>query len=68
MGVVFILYFIVLYISALLHLKNVKIAVYAIIATLIQFYGYGTGFLKANFKLFVLNKKAEEAMPEMFFK
>ncbi|MDN3707504.1 glycosyltransferase [Myroides ceti] len=68
MGALFVLYFIVLYISALLRTKDFKIAAYAIIATLIQFYGYGSGFLKSNFKLFVLNQKAEEAMPEMFFK
>ena len=48
--------------------KNIKVSFLTIIAVCIQFYGYGLGFLTSTFKLFFMGKKAEEAMPEMFFK
>lgn len=61
-------YYFILLVSALLQTKNSKVALYSVVASAIQFYGYGTGFLKASWKLFILRKPAEEALPEMFFK
>lgn len=65
---IYILYFICLLLVSFAQTKSSTIAFYSIIAACIQFYGYGWGFLKASFLLKVLNKKAEVAMPEMFFK
>lgn len=62
------IYFMVLFIVAIIKEKKIKIGFLTIISTLIQFYGYGKGFLTSNFKIFVLKKKPEQAMPEMFFK
>lgn len=64
----FLCYFGMVFVSSLVQNKNVKIAFYSIIATTIQFYGYGSGFLKSFFKVFLLKIKPEEAHPELFFK
>lgn len=62
------LYFLLLFISSLMFNKNIKIAFYSLWATLIQFYGYGTGFLQSYFKISILKQIPQEAFPELFFK
>ena len=64
----YIAYLITLAVACYIKEKSIKISVLTIIATLIQFYGYGKGFLISTYKLFIIGKKAEESMPEMFFK
>lgn len=64
----YLIYLVTLAITCYIKEKSIKISVLTILATLIQFYGYGKGFLISTFKLFVIRKKAEESMPEMFFK
>lgn len=63
-----IIYFVFLFLIGFYKEKSIKIGFLTIISTLIQFYGYGTGFLVSSFKLNVLKQRAEIAMPEMFFK
>ena len=63
-----VLYFILLFFQAVYKEHKIKIGFLTIISTLIQFYGYGIGFLISSFKLKVLKQKPEIAMPEMFFK
>ena len=60
-------YFMLLFIIAIYREGKIKIGFLTIFSTIIQFYGYGIGFLISNFKLYVLKKKPEDAMPEMFF-
>ena len=45
---------------------SVKIGMYAILATLTQFFGYGLGFLRSTFRMFILNKPKEKVFPRMF--
>jgi len=45
---------------------SIQTGLYAIIATLVQFFGYGLGFLRSTFRLSILNKTKEESFPEMF--
>lgn len=47
----FFFYFIAIFLDALYKNKNLYIAILAIITTLVQFFGYGFGFLKATFKV-----------------
>ncbi|TXI68053.1 MAG: glycosyltransferase [Flavobacterium sp.] len=61
-------YFLLLFITSLLFNKNLKIALYSLWATIIQFYGYGKGFLLSYFKISILKQKPQEAFPELFFK
>lgn len=63
----YVAYFLITFISALMVTKNSKIAFYAIITTAIQFYAYGFGFAKSYYKLFIKKQKPEQAMSEMFF-
>ncbi len=66
--VLYFVYFGLLFINALIETKSFKIAGYAVFAAVIQFYGYGKGFLTSFLNLNVLNKSAQEAHPELFFK
>ena len=62
------LYFLGLFIETLVKTKNLKIGFLTIIATFIQFFGYGAGFLYSYFLLNIKKQDPEVAMPEMFFK
>ncbi len=48
--------------------NNFKIGLYSVVAIAIQFYGYGTGFLKSLFKVRILKQKPQSAFPELFFR
>ena len=61
-------YFLILFLVSSYQSKSVKIGYFSLIAVWIQFYGYGTGFIKSFFKVIVLKKKPQEAFPELFFK
>ena len=61
-------YFVLLAVNALIETKSIKITGYSIIATIIQFYGYGRGFLISYINLNLFNKVPEKAHPELFFK
>ena len=61
-------YFGMIFVGSLVQNKNSKIAFYSVVASLIQFYGYGKGFLQSFINIFVLKRKPEEAHPELFFK
>ncbi|WP_066225357.1 glycosyltransferase [Formosa haliotis] len=62
------LYFVVAFVLAFLQSKNVIVAVLAILAILIQFMGYGYGFITSFIKIHILKKDAERTFPELFFK
>lgn len=62
------LYFLALLIETLVKTKNLKIGFLTIIATFIQFFGYGAGFLYSYFLLNIKKQDPQVAMPEMFFK
>lgn len=62
------LYFVLLFLSSIIANKSLKIAILSIIAVIIQFYGYGIGFLKAFILIQTLKKKPQEIFPELFFK
>lgn len=61
-------YFLMLFISSLFKNKSLEIAFYSIAAAVIQFYGYGKGFLLSFFKIHILKQKPEIAFPKLFFK
>jgi glycosyltransferase involved in cell wall biosynthesis len=61
-------YFIVLFFSSLFQNKSIEIALYSLLATIIQFYGYGKGFLLSYIKIHVLKQQPELAFPKLFFK
>ena len=64
----YVLYFVLLFCSSLWMNKSFKIALYSVYAAIIQFYGYGKGFLLSFYKIFVLKQEPQKAFPELFFK
>ena len=65
---IFGLYFVLSFIIALVNTKNLFVAFQSIPAILIQFLGYGYGFLKSTLVLSLSKKHAEELFPNLFFK
>jgi glycosyltransferase involved in cell wall biosynthesis len=60
-------YFMLLFFVALVQTKSLKIACLAMYASFIQFYGYGTGFLKSSYFVGLLKKNPRIKFPELFF-
>ena len=56
------------FLQAAIKTKSLKIGFLAIIATVIQFFGYGYGFLKSSWSILILKENPEEAYPGLFFK
>lgn len=61
-------YFVLLFLGALVKTKSLQIAILSIFAMVIQFSGYGYGFLKSSFLVNFSNKEPEALFPELFFK
>ncbi len=64
----YLFYFVLAFVSALIYSKNGIVAFQSIIAIIVQFFGYGYGFIKSLFNLHVLGKKPKDAFPHLFFK
>ena len=62
------IYFLVLFIDALRVTGNLNVAFLSLMATVIQFFGYGYGFLKSTLYINLSNKKPEEIFPKLFFR
>jgi glycosyltransferase involved in cell wall biosynthesis len=54
-------------VSAVIN-RSIVIGFYSVIAALIQFYGYGTGYMESFFKVHILRQKPQKAFPKLFFK
>lgn len=61
-------YFLLLFLLSSFQNKSFKIGALTIIATFIQFYGYGIGFLISYFKVTILKGNPMVEFPELFFK
>lgn len=61
------LYFSLAFLLALISNKNLFVAIQSIVAILVQFIGYGYGFLKSTINLVVMKKEPKDAFPELFF-
>ncbi|AEM72469.1 glycosyl transferase family 2 [Allomuricauda ruestringensis DSM 13258] len=64
----YVFYFSILFLDALIRNKDIKVAILTIYAALVQFTGYGIGFFKSTMLLNFSNKEAEELFPKLFFK
>ena len=62
------IYFALIFVISGYQNKSLKIGLYSIFATGIQFYGYGTGFLESFIKVQILKKDPEHTFPALFFK
>jgi len=57
-----------LFILSTIQYRSFKIGIMTVWATLIQFYGYGIGFLESTIKIKWLKKNPETVFPNLFFK
>ena len=62
----YILYFILIFFGSLIANKNPFVAMTSMYATLVQFLGYGLGFLRSTFRLYILKKSVKDTFPRMF--
>ncbi len=60
------LYFTLILIDATIKNKSIMVGVYAIVATLVQFTGYGLGFLRSIIRLHILRLDKKKSFPKMF--
>ncbi|MFC4740525.1 glycosyltransferase [Flavobacterium ponti] len=61
-------YFLMLFIDSSIKNKNINVGILSVIATIIQFYGYGKGYLLSFIKVKLMKKEPKKAFPELFFK
>jgi glycosyltransferase involved in cell wall biosynthesis len=64
---VFVVYFVIIAIDATIKNKSFYIGIAAVVATFIQFWGYGTGFLESVWKLYFMKMSPQTAFPNLFF-
>lgn len=60
-------YTVIVFFHALLKSGNISIAALSVIATYIQLFSYGWGFLESWIKIFVLKQNPREAFPTHFY-
>jgi GT2 family glycosyltransferase len=65
---VYIGYGLLVFVDALIKNKDLSIAFLALVSVLIQFVGYGYGFLKSTILITFSNRKPQELFPKLFFK
>lgn len=63
----FLVYFVVIAVDAIIKNKSFNIGMAAVVATVIQFWGYGTGFYISVWKLYFQKMIPETAFPNLFF-
>ena len=59
-------YFLSIFVHSLIINKNVYVAFLSILSTLIQFSGYGMGFLRSMFRLHILKRSVKQSFQKMF--
>jgi len=64
----YILYFVLIFTLSAVKNNNAKVGLLSVAAVFIQFYGYGTGYLEAFYKIHLLRRSPQKAFPELFFK
>jgi len=64
----YVLYFLIIFLDALIKEKSIIIAVLSICSVFVQFFGYGFAFLKSTFLINVMKQNPERVYPFLFFK
>lgn len=62
------IYFLLLCIDAFLKTRKLRVAIFAMFATLVQFVGYGYGFLKSTVYTTFNKSSPQDIFPRLFFK
>ncbi|WP_435622636.1 glycosyltransferase [Flagellimonas sp.] len=64
----YVIYFLLLFLDSLFKNRSLTVAFLSLFAALVQFTGYGYGFLKSTFLVNFSKKKPEVLFPKLFFK
>ena len=59
-------YLAIVFLDALIKNQNILVAITSVLTTVIQFFGYGSGFLRSYFRVSILRTPIEKAFPRMF--
>ncbi|RIA10004.1 cellulose synthase/poly-beta-1,6-N-acetylglucosamine synthase-like glycosyltransferase [Flavobacteriaceae bacterium MAR_2010_72] len=65
---IFGMYLLLTFVVAWIVSRDLVVGILSIIAVLIQFFGYGYGFLKSTLAIKLLGKQPEQQFPNLFFK
>ena len=60
-------YILLVLMSATIQTKSIKIGFLSVMAVLIQFFGYGGGYLLSFFRINILREDPKKVFPELFF-
>ena len=66
--IIYMLYFVIAFIVSLVVTKNIIVSMLSLLAIMVQFFGYGLGFLKSTYAIEVFKKDPEKYFPQLFFK
>lgn len=66
--IIYLLYFGLLFVHSMVMNKNIAVAHLSMVAVLIQFTGYGFGFIRNTLLMAISNKRPQELFPGLFFK
>jgi len=61
------IYIFLIFVGAMFKYKSILIAIQAVIAVFVQFYGYGKGFLKSYYYIQLLKRAPEKQFAMLFF-
>lgn len=65
---VYVIYFMLVFVVSLIKNTNLLVSLMSVLATLIQFLGYGFGFMLSTVKISIFSNKPDELFPFLFFK
>ena len=63
---VYLIYLITIVLDSLIKNKSLIVSLQSVAATIVQFFGYGIGFLRSIFRLEILKKPIKDTFPDMF--
>ncbi|RNL81981.1 glycosyltransferase [Sinomicrobium pectinilyticum] len=63
----YMIFFCIVFTDALFRNRNLMVAFLSVFAVLIQFSGYGYGFIKSTLSIKIFHKDPEKVFPELFF-
>ncbi|NND14707.1 MAG: glycosyltransferase, partial [Eudoraea sp.] len=67
MAILYILYLILLFFHSLVTTKNLMVALLSPFTTILQFLGYGYGFIKSTILVNFIKRNPQTAFPQLFF-
>ncbi len=65
--IIYIVYFVIIFIDASIRNKSMTIGVQSILAVIIQFFGYGWGFIRSTITIGFLGRDPQKQYPKLFF-